>query len=488
MLLMNMQQNKNFTFLTLLISSTFLCDPIFGESCQPALIAEESQAPVSLQETLEHAYMQNADLDAARADLRVTDENVSQAIADWRPSLSVEGTQTQSQRYPIGKGKGAHGSTTEYTASISQNIYKGGATVANIGKTESDVLAGKANLFSVEQRTLLDGVTNHTEILKDIDIVNYRKKSVEFYKKNLDRTQARYEVGEGSRTDVEASRADYEGAKAQLSRDLGALETAKAVYLHQIGSPPGKLAAASVISDLPETVAEALEISKIYSPIIMQAKYTLEAAQYNVDLQMAGLLPVAGVEASVGNDRRGGTNNQTHPRNTNFEFGAKVTVPLYAQGIPNSQVRQAYQQVAQRKVQLVNAQRQVVENVQTAWDTLVAARVSLVGFLAQVKAQELAVEGAFEEVNVGTKTVIDVLELEERLIEAQVELAQAQQTLITASYGLLAAMGRLTARDLKLNVKYYDPDKYYNEYKNAWIQFWQGKDLRYVRDGDEDQK
>lgn len=485
---MNMRQKRRFTFLLLLISSTFLCGPVMGETCQPVSETQENQMPVSLQETLEHAYMQNADLDAERAGLRATDETVSQAIGDWRPSLSVVGTQTQSQRYPIGKGKGAHGSTTEYTASIEQNIYKGGATVANIGKTESEVLAGKANLFITEQKTLLDGVTNHTEILKDIDIVNYRKKSVEFYKKNLDRTQARYEVGIGSRTDVEASRADYEGAKAELSRALGDLETAKASYLHQVGSPPGKLAAANIIAGLPETVAEALEVSKIYSPIIMQAKYVLEAAQYNVDLQMAQLLPVAGVQASVGNDRRGGTNNQTHPRNTNFEFGAKVTVPLYQQGIPNSQVRQAYQQVAQRKVQLVNAQRQVVENVQTAWDTLVAARVSLVGFIAQVKAQELAVEGAFEEVNVGTKTVIDVLELEERLIEAQIELAQAQQTLITASYALLASMGRLTARDLKLNVKYYDPDKYYNEYKNAWIQFWQGKDLRYVRDGDEDQK
>ena len=45
-------------------------------------------------------------------------------------------------------------------------------------------------------------------------------------------------------------------------------------------------------------------------------------------------------------------------------------------------------------------------------------------------------------------------------------------------------MGRLTARDLSLKVKYYDPDAYYNEYRDAWIQFWQGKDLRYVKDGD----
>ncbi|MBL8677041.1 MAG: TolC family protein, partial [Alphaproteobacteria bacterium] len=171
-------------------------------------------------------------------------------------------------------------------------------------------------------------------------------------------------------------------------------------------------------------------------------------------------------------------------KNTTLQLPTTVTVPIYSQGIPNSQIRQAYQQVAQQKVNLVGAQRAVVEAARAAWDTLIAARESLKGFLAAVKAQELAVQGAYEEVSVGTKTIIDVLQIEDRLIQAQIELATAQQTLIVAGYGVLQAMGRLTARDLRLNVKYYDPDTYYNEYKDAWIQFWQGKDWRYVKDGE----
>lgn len=482
-----MQHTQIIKFLTLLISSTFLCAPVFGETCETPSQAQESQTPVAIQETLEKAYMQNANLDAARAGLRATDENVSQAIADWRPSVSVTGTQNLTQTNPFGKnaGRRTHTNATGYQANISQNIYSGGETVANIGKTESDVLAGKAGLFNTEQQTLQTGVQDHTEITKDEDIVKYRKKAVDFYKKNLDRTQARYEIGEGSRTEVEASKADYEGQKAELSTAIGNLETAKAVYVHQVGSLPGKLTPATVIAELPKCVGEALEVAKIYNPTILQQKYALEAAQYNVEIQLAGLLPDVDVGASVGNQRQGGTGTIDHPRNTNFGFTATVKVPIYAQGIPNSKIRQAYQQVAQQKVLLVEAQRQVVEKVQTAWDELLAARESVKGFLAQVKAQELAVEGAYEEVNVGTKTVIDVLELEQRLIDAQVQLATAQQTLVVSSYNLLAAMGRLTARDLKLNVKYYDPDKYYKEYKEAWIQFWQGDDLRYVRDGDQ---
>jgi outer membrane protein len=441
---------------------------------------------VSIQETMEKAYMQNADLDAARAGLRAQDENVSQANAQWRPSLSVTGNQNLAQQYPIGPGTRSHGSQTGYQASINQNIYQGGATEATISQQENLVLQGRADLFNTEQTTLQTAIQVHTEILKNEAIVNYRRQNEEAYKKIQDFAQARFEVGQGSRTDVEAAKGDYETARADLENAIRDLDIAKAAYTRQIGSPPGKLASANVITPLPNKYDHVLEIANAHNPNILKARYALEAAQYNVDIQMAGLLPVVGVQGTAGNQRNvnsfaGGVGVS---KNTALGLQTTVTVPIYSQGIPNSQVRQAYQTVAQQKVTLVGTQRAVVEAARTAWDNLIAARETLKGFLAAVKAQELAVEGAYEEVNVGTKTIIDVLQIEERLISAQIQLATAQQALIVAGYQVLQAMGRLTARDMRLNVKYYDPDVYYNEYKDAWIQFWQGKDWRYVKDGD----
>ncbi|MBP6950722.1 MAG: TolC family outer membrane protein [Alphaproteobacteria bacterium] len=498
---MSMQHLKVFQFFALLISSTFLCSPSFGESIpllQDIQIQTEEKAmssgeqrneePASLQQTLEQIYMQNTDLDAARAGLRATDEDVSQANAEWRPSLSVVGSQEQTQRYPIGPGKRAHNSNTNYVAALNQNIYAGGKTTATIGQAESNVLAGRAGLFNQEQQTLLAGVNAHTLILANEAKVNYLEQSKQFYKKNLEHAEARFEVGEGSRTDVEASRAKYEEAIATLSAAIGDLESSRATYTQQVGNEPGNLSPAHLIIELPKNLERAIEIAKTHSPVILQARYALEAALYSVDIQIAGLLPTVDVRGTVGNSVQHGTpsGNATplRPKNTDLGFLATVNVPLYSKGIPNSQIRQAYQIVAQQKVKLVGAQRQAVADVTSAWDNLIAARDSVKGFMAQVKAQELAVEGAVEEVNVGTKSIIDVLFLQEDLIAAQINLADAQQKLIVTSYQVFVAMGRLTARDLRLNVKYYDPDAYYNEYKNAWIQFWQGKDLRYVKDGD----
>jgi outer membrane protein len=154
---------------------------------------------------------------------------------------------------------------------------------------------------------------------------------------------------------------------------------------------------------------------------------------------------------------------------------------VYLQGKPSSQVRQAYQQVAQEKVSLVQVERVVEQNVKTTWENHIAARESLKRYLAAVKAGEIAVEGGMAEADVGAKSVVDVLVLQKDLVEAQIQLVTAQRDLVTTTYAVLQSMGSLMASTLKLNVRYYDPDAYYYEYKDAWIQFWQSEDWRYVR-------
>jgi len=486
-----MQQTKTLKFFALLISTPFLCAPSFGVTplCKKAnqeiateLSQEKNQDPVTLQETLERTYMQNATLDAARAGLRVQDENVSQANAEWRPSLGVQGNQTFNQTYQASPTSRSHSNTTGYTATLTQNIYDGGATIANIGKQENTVFAGKAGLFSTEQTTLFSAVSAHADVIAKQDIVKYRQDSVSFYKKFHERTQARFEVGEVGRTDVEAALAEYEGAKGDLSGAIGDLEAAKATYFQIVASSPENLAPANVLLPLPDSYEDALEVAENNNPTITEARFALEAAEYNVDLQSANLLPDLNIQGTVGNNRRTGTGLDTHPKQTQLGAQAVLNVPIYQQGIPSSQVRQAYQQVAQQKVTLVQTQRQVEQDTRTAWENHIAAREALKGYMAQVKAGELAVEGAMEEANVGAKTIVDVLVLQQDLIQAQVQLVNAQAALITTTYQVLQAMGSLMACNLKLNVKYYDPDCYYNEYKDAWIQFWQGEDLRYVKD------
>ncbi len=491
----------------LLLSSVFTCSSAFGAAplcpkkvqgnpcpCPKEIQkktslcpqkVQENTAPVSLQETLELTYMQNAELDEARAGLRAKDEDLSVANADWRPSLSVIGNQTNDNHEPIGAGIKYHEFRTDYTASIEQNVFKGGGTVANIEKTESEVFSQRAGLFVKEQDILLDALKAHTAIIANQAIVHNQEERKAFAQKRLENAQVRYNVGEGSRADVAFAQAEFEQASAAVVKALGDLEISKANYLYQVGSAPGKLRPATIIVGVPNCYEEVLSVAKVRHPAITQAKYALEAANYNVDLQIAPLLPTVDVQGRYGADRRGGT-NYPPPWNDRAQQNASVLttvkVPIYQQGIPNAKIRQAYQTVGQQKVVLVKVTRQVGQAARTAWEQLIVARDNVKHFLAQVAALEVAVEGAVEEYNVGIKNIVDVFVERDKLANAQDNLANAQKALVDANYGVLQAMGRLTACDLKLNVKYYDPDAYYTKYKEEWIQFWQGEDLRYVKE------
>ncbi|MFI4998567.1 MAG: TolC family protein, partial [Reyranellales bacterium] len=103
------------------------------------------------------------------------------------------------------------------------------------------------------------------------------------------------------------------------------------------------------------------------------------------------------------------------------------------------------------------------------WRNLDAARSRVTSFVAQVKANEVALNGVRQEALVGSRTTLDVLNAEQELLNSQVNLITARHDVQVAYYGVLSGIGRLTARTLGLPVEYYDEEKYYNEVGSRWI-------------------
>ena len=444
----------------------------------------ENTPVVSLEDTLSRTYMQNTDLDAQRAQLRQTDETVNQALDQWRPSVSVQGAQNRNGNFPT-KGRNSFGGNTNVQTQVNQNIFAGGGTVASTKKAESTVMAGRSELTNQEQTSLFQAVQSFFNVIARREIVEARKKNEEFLRQTLEQTQARYEVGEVSRGDVAAAEASYAQATAQRVQAVGDYEVAQATFYQVVGSPAGNLVMPKLLLPIPDKLTDAQKIALAKNPAIFQARHALEAAQHNVDVQLAGLLPTVNMSGTSTTGRATQSPPRREAKGTDLSAQVVVSVPLYSQGIPSSQVRQAYQAVGQSKVQLEGVRRAVRKTVTEAWDSLLAARKAVEQYVASVRAQKLAVEGVTEEAAVGIRTVLDILEQEKRYIDTEVELIQADQSLMVASYQVLQSMGQLTARELGLNVKYYDPEKHYNDVKWASFQFWEGEDERYVRDEDE---
>ncbi|MBL8674380.1 MAG: TolC family protein, partial [Rhodospirillales bacterium] len=148
---------------------------------------------------------------------------------------------------------------------------------------------------------------------------------------------------------------------------------------------------------------------------------------------------------------------------------ATVTVPLYQGGGEYSRVRAAKQTYGQRQVELDGARRQSAEAAIRAYRTYDAARALVDSIGAQVRAAQVALDGVRQEAQVGSRTTLDVLNAEQELIDAQVQLVAARRGLVIGHYQVLAEVGQLTARQLKLPVELYDEERYYKNVRDAWF-------------------
>ena len=146
-----------------------------------------------------------------------------------------------------------------------------------------------------------------------------------------------------------------------------------------------------------------------------------------------------------------------------------LSIPLYQGGGEYAAIRQARQQQQQSRQLVDDARRQAIQQVTQAWNTYVAARATIESTREQIRSNEIALEGVQREAIVGSRTTLDVLNAQQTLLLSRTRLVQNLSQLVTASYQVAVAIGRLTARDLHLPVPLYDETAYYQAVRNKWV-------------------
>ena len=426
----------------------------------------------SLIEAFSTTYNSNPDLLAQRALLRQTDETLSQAVANWRPrvSLSVEYNKIQLNTLsPLRPATyyALNGRTS--ILSVTQPIFRGGKTVADTKVAQANIQAQRALLQDAEQTVLLQAANTYADLLRDVGIVDVRKNNVRVLVQQLDATRERFRVGELTITDVSQAEARLEQAKADLVQAEAVVRVGQAAYQRVIGSPPGTLGELPLIGALPTSEDECIALAMDFGPRALSAQHRITAASYGVNSAIATLLPQVNVVGFMQYQQE-----LQVPTDQFYQYGVRVqaTVPIFQNGSEWSAVRQAKELVGQRRNELDSARRLAAQTVISAWRNLDSARSRVTSFTAQVKANDVALNGVRQEALVGSRTTLDVLNAEQELLNSQVSLISARRDVQVNYYGVLAGIGRLTARTLGLPVEYYDEEKYYNEVGSRWIGDW----------------
>lgn len=446
------------------------------------LLAAVAIAPGAVAETLEwalvQAYLNNPQINAQRAAVRVADENVPQALSGYRPRITLSGSLTE--HYLDIRSKSTTESTTTYSSVYgntavtsygitgTQTLFNGFQTANRTRQAESQVSAARETLRLMEQTVLLAAVTAYMNLLRDAAILDLQRRNVEVLTEQLRQTRDRFNVGEVTRTDVAQAESRLAGARATMLNAQSNYVTARAVYRQVIGVEAGKLApAAPVDRFIPRTLATAIAEARARHPSVTVAMHNIDAALMQVKIAEGALYPTLSLQATA-QQSHGSTSSLSVLQSSSAAVTGQLSVPLYQGGGEYSAIRQAKETLSQRRLDLDVSREQAQQTVVQSWGQLEAAKAQVQATEAQVSAAEIALNGVREEARVGQRTTLDVLNAQQELVNARVALVSAQRDRVVASFTLLAAAGRLSASVLGLKVPAYDPLVHYQQVRDSW--------------------
>jgi outer membrane protein len=439
----------------------------------------------TIEAALVRAYQGNPQLNSQRAQVRVTDENVPQALSGYRPKVALTGsvgfqyseTTQVAGTNPLAAGPGAgtalrnivHGTQPPRSVglTVNQTVYDGQITANKTRAAEAQVSGAREGLRVLEETVLLNAATIYMDYLRDSATVEVQRSNVHVLEETLKQTRDRFNVGEVTRTDVAQAEAQLAAGKTQELTAESQLVTTKANFRRIIGNDPENLAPGSPVDRfLPKTLPAAVDLSLIENPNVTAAMYGIDVSLLNVKINEGALLPTVTVQAAV---------NQAYEQSFTFQkqFNASLTtqlsVPIYQGGTEYSLIRQSKETVTQQRLVLDQTRDQIRANTVQAWGQLDANKAQVVSAQAQVTAAEVALNGVREEAKAGQRTTLDVLNAQQALVNARIALVTAQHDRVVSSYTVLSSVGRLAPQVLGLKTQVYDPSVHYQQVRDSWV-------------------
>lgn len=467
-----------------LLAATVCAGLASGAAVTPA-------AAETLADAIALAYQNNPTLEAQRATQRALDETYVQARTGWRPTLSATGSMTYNQvRFPRAAGgapidlngdgvpditrAGVFESNSARTGlTFTQPLWTGGRVASAVNAANYDVLAGQENLRRIEAQVLVSVIQAYSDVRRDQESLAIQRNNVEVLTRQLQESQARFDVGELTRTDVAQSQARLAQGQSLLQSAIAQLAVSRANYATLVGQNPGDLAPQpSLAYLLPKDVDEAYKVAESFNPQLRAQQFAEQASQARVAAAHAERMPSVSGQVTYGFQGpafpQTGSNFQSNLYSRSITATVGATVPLFSGGLTSSRIRQAVERNNVDRINIEAARRTALQGITQSWSQLIAARTNISSSDEQVRAARIASEGTHQEQQVGLRTTIDVLNAEQELRQAELNAVASRRDEYVAAANVLATMGRLEAKNLVPSVAPYDASKNFRRLRLTW--------------------
>ncbi|WP_258319789.1 TolC family outer membrane protein [Qipengyuania flava] len=405
----------------------------------------------TLQEALTKAYQNNPTLLGARAQQRGVDENVPIQAAPGTANISATGTYTEFIK----------NSPNSFTApdrvfqvgpSLTVPVYNGGAIRNSVKAAKERVSAGQADLRAIESAVFSQVVAAYMDVLRTQALVSLSANQVDVLTVNVEATSDRFEIGDLTRTDVAQSQSRLAVARGDLQNAQAGLINARETYIRLVGDAPDNLQPPPMLPNMPDSVETAVDVALANNPDLIADKERADAAGFDSEVAGSGRLPTVSLFGNVTytdyfNTLAGGAGGIAQEETT-ANAGVQVRIPIFQGGLPAARQRQAMARETAALEQIIATEREVIAQVRASYSSWQASLSVIESSRIAVEAAELSLEGVRAENSIGSRSILDVLNAEQELLSARVQLVTAQRNAYVAGFTLLAAMGRAEARDL----------------------------------------
>lgn len=429
----------------------------------------------TLRDALNGAYRTNPDLQAARAQQRATDETVPIEKSAGRPQVDANVQYVEFIKSSSNNGL-APDRQLGAGLDLGVPIYSGGAVKNAVRAAENRVEAGQADLRGTESAIFTQTVAAYMDVIRGEALVGLSSNQVDVLLVNVQATSDRFEIGDLTRTDVAQSQARLALAQGDLQSARSNLIAAREEYIRLTGLAPDDLAPPPPLPGLPASVEQAVATALEDNPDLIASRERAEASRFDVNVAGSGRLPRVSVftggdySNALGSLEVPGSTVSVPQSSTGVQAGVQVSIPIFQGGRPAALERQAQARSAAALETVISAERDVIAQVRSAWSSWQAANAIIASNQSAVDAATLSLEGVRAENTVGNRTILDILNAEQELVNARAQLITARRNAYVAGFSLLAAMGRAEARDLGLgdDGPLYDPQVNYERVRDKW--------------------
>ena len=428
---------------------------LFFISLALSLISQNVFA-VDLLQALKQAYTNNLVLNAERENIQVSKEDLNISKSEFLPTVTLSGSKREEDTKKLTDRTGASSSITDVNPKsqsvvIEQKIFQGFAGIAGLQKSKIGLVLADAKLLKVEQEVLYSAIEAYSGLVFANEKLQINETNLNLLERQVETDQARLERGQITLADLAQSESSFAGAQAKFIQAKNETVTAKLEYEKIIG-PITDLDSLSKKLDfdlkIPDSLNNAIEISKINSPDLIIARLDYEQSEKDVIIARADLSPSATISLS---------STKTDDLSSSYDESekeiAKATIswPIFKGGKNTASLNRSKNLQNRKKLLLDHAIRMNDTNVATAWSSLQSSRSLLNSVTLQVRAAEIANEGITVEYESGLgRSTLDVIQSNSLLLSSKISMAESERNYLLSQFKLLQAVGNLSNDYLKL--------------------------------------